>query len=46
MKRYQIQPGDTLSKISKDKGVSMQHLIKTNNIKNPNVIRAYDYIYY
>jgi len=35
---YKIKPGDSLSKISKTTGVSMEDLIRLNNIKNPNII--------
>lgn len=46
MPRYEIQPGDTLSGIANKLGVSMDRLVEKNNIKNPNYIRAYDYLYY
>jgi 2',3'-cyclic-nucleotide 2'-phosphodiesterase/3'-nucleotidase len=46
MPRYEIQPGETLSSISKKLGVSMSDLVEKNKIKNPNYIRAYDYLYY
>lgn len=46
MPRYKIQPGDTLIKIAKKLGVSVQHLIDENNIEDPNKIYAYDYLYY
>ena len=46
MPRYEIQPGDTLSSISKKLGVSMGDLVERNNIQNPHYIRAYDYLYY
>ena len=46
MPRYEIQPGETLTSISKKLGVSIDHLVRENNIKNPNYIRAYDYLYY
>lgn len=40
----QIKRGDTLSKISKDTGVSVEELMAFNNIKNANKIKAGDYI--
>ena len=46
MPRYEIQPGETLTSISKKLGVSIDDLVRENNIKNPNYIRAYDYLYY
>lgn len=46
MPKYQIQPGDTLSGIADYLGVSIDDLIRKNNIQNPNYIRAYDYLYY
>ena len=45
MPRYEIQPGDTLTSISKKLGVSIDYLVERNNIQNPNYIRAYDYLY-
>ena len=35
---YQVQPGDTLESIAKKSGVSMEQLIRWNNIQDPNVI--------
>lgn len=37
---YTIKRGDTLWRISKNYGVSIQDIIKWNNIKNPNLIYA------
>lgn len=37
-----IKRGDTLSKISKETGVSISDLVKLNNIENPDLIRAGD----
>jgi len=37
-----IKRGDTLSKISKETGVSISDLVKLNNIENPDFIRAGD----
>ena len=37
---YQIKAGDTLSKIARDYGVTVQELVKANNIKNANLIFA------
>ena len=37
-----IAKGDTLSKISKETGVSVADLVKLNNIKNPDLIRIGD----
>lgn len=38
--RYQIQPGDTLSRIAREHGITREQLISANNIRNPNVIWA------
>ena len=38
MSDYQIQPGDTLSKIAKQYGVTVKQLQEANGIKNPNLI--------
>ena len=46
MPRYEIQPGDTLTSISRKLGVSIDYLVEKNDIPNPNYIRAYDYLYY
>lgn len=46
MGRYQIKPGENLTVIAKKLGVSVDYLVTKNNIKNPNYIRAYDYLYY
>jgi nucleoid-associated protein YgaU len=35
---YIVKKGDTLSKIARESGVSLNTLVKTNNIKNPNMI--------
>jgi LysM repeat protein len=35
---YQVQPGDTLEAIAMKSGVSMEQLIRWNNIQDPNVI--------
>ncbi len=40
MATYTIQKGDTLSKIAKQYGVTVDELAKLNNISNPNMIRA------
>ena len=40
MSDYQIQPGDTLSKIAKQYGVTVKQLQEANGIKNPNLIFA------
>jgi len=37
---YRVQPGDTLSSISRETGVSVDRLIALNNISNPSLIRA------
>ena len=37
-----LKRGDTLSKISKETGVSVSDLVKLNNIENPDFIRAGD----
>ena len=37
---YRIQPGDTLSSISRETGVSVDRLIALNNISNPSLIRV------
>jgi len=40
-KTYKIKEGDTLSKIAKEQGVSLNDLLKSNpQITNPNLIRA------
>lgn len=36
---YKVVHGDTLSKISKKVGVSIENLVLVNNIKNPNLLR-------
>ncbi len=38
MAQYTIQKGDTLSKISKETGISVSELAKANNISDPNKI--------
>lgn len=40
MSDYKIQPGDTLSKIAKQYGVTVKQLQEANGIKNPNLIFA------
>ena len=35
---YRVKSGDTLSKIAKATGTTVDYLVKTNNIKNPNLI--------
>lgn len=37
---YRVQPGDTLSSISRETGVSVDRLIALNNISNPSLIRV------
>lgn len=37
---YRIQPGDTLTSISRDTGVSVDRLIALNGISNPSLIRV------
>ena len=37
---YTIQPGDTLTAISAETGVSVGQLVETNRIRNPNLIYA------
>jgi lipoprotein NlpD len=37
---YRIQPGDTLTSISRDTGVSVDRLIALNDISNPSLIRV------
>jgi LysM repeat protein len=37
---YQVQPGDTLESIAKKSGVSMEQLIRWNNIQDPNMIQV------
>lgn len=37
---YRIQPGDTLSSISRETGVSVDRLIALNDISNPSLIRV------
>lgn len=37
---YRIQPGDTLSSISRETGVSVDRLASLNNISNPSMIRV------
>lgn len=40
MAQYRIKPGDNLSKISKELGVSIKELQLENKIKNPDIIIA------
>ena len=35
---YQVQPGDTIARIAQKFGVSMEQIMKWNNIKDPNFI--------
>ena len=35
---YQIQPGDTLESIAKKYNVTIDQLVRWNNISNPNII--------
>jgi len=37
---YQVQPGDTLEAIAMKSGVSMEQLIRWNNIQDPNMIQV------
>jgi hypothetical protein len=37
---YQVQPGDTLSGIAASHGVTMQAIVQTNGIANPNYVQA------
>lgn len=37
---YRVQPGDTLSSISRETGVSVDRLASLNNITNPSLIRV------
>lgn len=37
---YIVKSGDTLSKIASNNNVTVAHLVKINNIKNPNLIRV------
>ena len=37
---YQVQPGDTLEAIAKKSGVSMEQLIRWNNLQDPNMIQV------
>ncbi len=37
---YRVQPGDTLSSISRETGVSVDQLIALNDISNPSLIRV------
>ena len=46
MPRYEIQPGENLTVIADKLGVSVDYLVERNKIKNPNYIRAYDFLYY
>lgn len=39
-KTYIVQPGDVLSKIAAKYGVTIDYLVKLNNIENPNLIYA------
>ena len=35
---YQIQPGDTLGAVAKNFNVSLDQLMRWNNIKDPNLV--------
>jgi LysM repeat protein len=35
---YTVQPGDNLTRIARDHGVTLEALIEANDIENPNVI--------
>jgi len=37
---YRVQPGDTLSSIARETGVSVERLASLNNISNPSLIRV------
>lgn len=37
---YQVQPGDTLETIAKKSGVTVEQLVRWNNIQDPNVVPA------
>ena len=37
---YQVQQGDTLEAIAMKSGVSMEQLIRWNNIQDPNMIQV------
>ena len=39
-KKYRIKPGDTLSGLAKESGVTVDELLKLNSIKNANSIKA------
>jgi len=39
-KEYEIQPGDNLTKIAQESGVTVEELMKANGITNPNMIQA------
>lgn len=43
---YTVKAGDTLSKIAKATNTTVDYLVKTNNIQNPNVIRVGQTILY
>ena len=36
---YSVQPGDTLNAIAQKFGVSMEQLIRWNNIQDPNMLQ-------
>jgi len=36
--KYVVQPGDTLGQIATSYGVSVEHIVKANDLKNPNVL--------
>ena len=37
---YKVREGDTLARVAKRTGVSVDALVKANNIKNPNLVKA------
>ena len=39
LSQYTIQSGDSLAKIAQNYGTTVQEIVKTNNIDNPNLIR-------
>jgi len=43
---YDVRPGDSLSRIAKQLGVSVQHLMAKNNITDPNKISAGARLFY
>lgn len=39
-----IGPGDTLRKLAQQRGTTVEQLMKANELANPNMIRAGDFI--